>query len=59
MPNPTETVVRTTYHNNGRIATQTVAYQREGQEERETMRVYSSSGVYHNFFDGPRGSFTN
>jgi len=50
--------VKTTYHKNGKVATQVVRYQRPGQEERETLRLYSSSGVYYNFFDGPAGSFT-
>lgn len=54
-----EREVKVTRHANGTVATRVVRYQRDGQEERETMRVYSSSGVYYNFFDGPAGSFTN
>lgn len=58
MKTQNETQVKVTYHANGRVATRVVAYQREGQEARETLRIYSSSGVYYNFFDGPAGSFT-
>ena len=54
-----ETIAKTTYHTNGTIATTISSYQREGQEAREIKRIYSSSGVYDNFFDGPAGSFTS